>query len=385
MSDDGGAKRVVLHVRAVNVRGAFGKVGGLETHTQRVDNFTTALGKAVVVVAVIGEPRLGPCLVWPAGSGYSFLGGRSTAPETVAVLIFDEVADVVVQIAGYGDERAIWLETLVGEKGLLLLCVYAPHRGKPENARMYFWKKRLQEFRELLATDRYRGWEVVLVGDCNLHIARLAAANARYEGGRERDITAMIEGSSGMGLSVRNPEEEAPHKSGTVIDLVTASRDLVLDIEVVRKRHPGAASDHNYVEVVVEGVGLQSQRTVQLGSSRWDAAADWGVAVCSIPKTLRFIIGWTGVAMRCDELKGWVVTSSRRGIRQVIVDLTVWWRMVALMLVGHLGKLVRISPPRSKQERLSEQSHQVEEWFPEPVQYESAEERDILVEEAFVF
>ena len=146
---------------------------------------------------------------------------------------------------------------------------------------MDFWKKRVQELEVLKATAQHREWEVILLGDCNAHIARLAAS---FEGWRERGIAAMIEGSSGMGLSVRNPEWEPNHKSDTVIDLVAASMGLAIGIEVVRKGHPRAASDHNSVDVKMGGRGLQCQRTAQLCRSRWDADADWGQEFAMFPR-----------------------------------------------------------------------------------------------------
>ena len=101
-----------------------------------------------VVVAVLGEPRFGPGMVWPTWTGFRFAGCRMTEPSSVAVLILEEAAANILIRDGVGDERAMWVElpanymSGVGQlpraRGTLVLGVYGPHAGYSEQSRVFF-------------------------------------------------------------------------------------------------------------------------------------------------------------------------------------------------------------------------------------------------------
>ena len=54
-------------MRAINVRGSFGRARGLELHKNKIDDFTSALVRDEISMVIVSESRLGPGLMWPAG------------------------------------------------------------------------------------------------------------------------------------------------------------------------------------------------------------------------------------------------------------------------------------------------------------------------------
>jgi len=99
----------------------------------RIELLTGDLLERGALLGVISEPRLPPGVPWPPWAPYTFLGARSTAPDTVAVLVLKEASAAVTQIPGVGDERAIWIavECSGGTRGgVLVLGVYAPQPKK---------------------------------------------------------------------------------------------------------------------------------------------------------------------------------------------------------------------------------------------------------------
>eukprot|EP00435_Cladocopium_sp_Y103_P051578 s593_g16.t1 len=121
-----------LKLVAWNARGGLSPAGSVEAHNGRILKFVNQLHNAKCSLCVLSEPRFGPGMIWPSWSGYDWVGCRSCASDTVAVLISEELSDKFIQLPNIGDERAIWLCVNCAEPGkeedlpsLLILAVYA--------------------------------------------------------------------------------------------------------------------------------------------------------------------------------------------------------------------------------------------------------------------
>jgi len=353
------ARRVMpVILAALNVRGAFGHDGGLEAHDERILRAVAVLHAAGVVMAVISEPRFGPGMVWPSWTGYAYHGERSGEPDSVAVLVLEDAEQVVVPIGGVGDERAIWLELRTGkagdgrgatqsERGMLVLGLYGYHAGYAVAIRRKFWQSRLWELKHLRSSARYEGWEVVVLGDFNLHFACLGGKNLLREEGFDREVLKMLEAPEGFGVTLRNEPGVATHKSGTIIDDVAASSDLQTKCRLGQMGEEGIVSDHYPVFVEVRR-HVDLVQEVRLGRACWGDSAEWDEALAMAPRAFKFLVGWAGTAMRSDEVRGWVRQGRKRGTRQGILDRVVWWRMVLYVICGHLGGVVVAAGPRGR-------------------------------------
>eukprot|EP00959_Pyramimonas_sp_CCMP1952_P449589 9413867-Pyramimonas_sp.AAC.1 len=74
--------------------------GGVGSCHYRIQAVTRAFQEAGVLLAFLSEPCMGPGAIWPDTVGYSYIGERSAMPDTVAVLIRDDVAQLAVQVPG---------------------------------------------------------------------------------------------------------------------------------------------------------------------------------------------------------------------------------------------------------------------------------------------
>ena len=266
-----------------------------------------------VVIAVISEPRFAVGMVWPAGTGFSFHGPRSAGPDTVVVLVADEVAGAAAVIEDVGTDRALWWELQGASGGVLLLAVYAPQKNKGVEVRLGFWQDRVVELHSLRRRAKYRSWPLVVAGDWNTHPAHLADKNARYEDACDRLIIALAQAHDGLGVILRNLVGPT-HQSGTALDLFAASPTLQMTVQPREAQQGRANSDHLRVDasIVFDMIG---QPAVSPGMSRWAPGADREAALDSVASAQCVIAGWAGAAMRDVTLRQWVVDGARRGTR----------------------------------------------------------------------
>ena len=226
-----GSRALPVVISAFNVRGALCRDSGMEAHDANILSLCASLNSKGCIVAVLGEPRFAPGLVWPDWSGYKLLGERVSSSGSVAVLVLAEVVNEVREVEGVGEARAIWLEMQWAKpkrhtsqrNGLLVLGVYAPQVGHATETRRHFWLERHREYMVLKRRPKYHGWEVLVVGDFNLHFKFLGTANARYEKALDREVLAMLQDPAGFGCSIGNPPGVQTHSSGTIIDVVAGS------------------------------------------------------------------------------------------------------------------------------------------------------------------
>ena len=341
-------------VSAYNVRGALSRDGGMEAHEHRILHLSAKLQSAGCVVAILGEPRFAPGLIWPDWTGYKMLGERTDEHGAVAALVSLEASAHVVQISGVGDARAIWLEVPFAvlkrkrhrEQGMLLLGVYAPQVQHPVASRRCFWQERQQELFVLRGRRRYADWDVMIIGDFNLHFACLGDKNRRYEHALDKEVLAMLQNPRGFGCTLRNPVGVGTHVSGTIIDVVALSRECDARVLITEKEYAGVNSDHVRLDVVLEGRVEASEALVGRASWRQDEAGLWDAALLPITGTLQFLIAWATLAMTNHDIRLWVADGAKRGVRQTILDRAIWWRDVCFTLCGHFGGLVITAGPK---------------------------------------
>ena len=345
-------KQLRMRVACFNVQGECGHEGGVGAHDRRILSLISALHAKGTVLAVLAEPRLAPGMEWPAWTGFVFYGERSSDPGTVAVLVLEEVAKEIMVAAGVGDERAIWLEVppvsdTRGSIGVLVLGVYAPQSGHTVSVRAAFWELRKRELAQVRTRTRFVTWDVVVMGDMNLHFPELVTRNRRYAGTPERDVSEMLRGQTQFGGVLKNPPNTPTHVSGTAIDAIIAPATMEVPTEIVPAEQLGVRSDHHCIfaalprQVEAGGAGA-------VGTARWVPGGDWDNALQRVPKTLQFIMGWAGTAMRSRVLREWTAAGSKRGTRQMILDRAVWWRATVYTLCGHFGGLVIAAGPRGQ-------------------------------------
>ena len=305
-------KTLPMLISAFNVRGALCRDSGMEAHEANILSLCSSLHAKGCVVAVLSKPRFAPGMVWPDWSGYKLIGERVNGPGSVAVLVLSEVASEVREVDGVGDVRAIWLELqwvkqkrqVNQSKGLLILGVYAPHVGQATEVRRHFWLERQREYRALKKRPKYEDWDVLVVGDFNLHFKFLGTANARYERTLDREVLAMLQDPAEFGCCIGNPPGVRTHNSGTIIDVAAGSCRMKVD--VLAGASAGAPSDHSRLDVAVQGrVAACSSR---VGRTSWKSPSDgqWEAALGRIPWALSFITAWSVEAMQCPEVRCWI-------------------------------------------------------------------------------
>jgi hypothetical protein len=145
---------------------------------------------------------LAPGAAWFDWTGYQFVGARAAEPGTVVVLVRNEAVAAVKVVGDVVDERAVWLELPAsardpearpaGGTHFLVLAAYGPQAGQPVAVRRAFWEARGSEVRQLRAMSCYRGWQVLLVGDVNVHFPEFTEINRKTAGPLDRKVLAMI-------------------------------------------------------------------------------------------------------------------------------------------------------------------------------------------------
>ncbi|CAK0829238.1 unnamed protein product [Prorocentrum cordatum] len=135
--------------------------------------------------------------------------------------------------------------------------------------------------------------------------------------------------------------------SGSIIDVVASSPELVTEVKVVAPADAGLRSDHRRLDVSVAGV-VDCTGESAVGFARWVRGADWGEALLLAPLALRFLVGWAGTAMRSAVVRRWVVEGRCRGTRQGLLDRVVWWRAVVYTLAGHFAGMSVAHGPRGQ-------------------------------------
>ena len=200
---------------------------------------------------------------------------------------------------------------------------------------------------QLRRRERYVGWPIVLAGDVNSHFAELTPSNARYEGPLERDVLRMLRNPDCFGGVLKNPPGVATHVSGTIVDVVNAPQNMAVVVDVVSAGDIGVRSDHACVLARLPGT-LKTCIDSVVGSARWLPQGDWAEALELAPRSLEFVAGWAGAAMRCPMVRKWTATGEKWGVRQSILDQAVWWRAVVYTLFGHFAGLVVAAGPRGR-------------------------------------
>jgi hypothetical protein len=174
---------------------------------------------------------------------------------------------------------------------------------------------------------------VCLAGDVNAHFATLATRNALYERPADRAIRKIIEGVNGLGTTIRNPVLTPTLVAGTTLDIIAASPSLSAPVAIQSAELACFRSDH---------LRLDASLTLQLpaspvrcdASSAWHCGDEWDAALRRMERSLAFIAGWAICAASALALKHSLVEGSRRGMRQRVVDIAVWWRMAVLTMAG---------------------------------------------------
>ena len=146
----------LLRVASLNLRGGLGARGRGTAKLQRIAALAAQLKAERVHVAVLSEPRFAPGAAWPSDTGYIFWGHRSCKPDTVALLVAEDVLPRCRQLDHIGSPRHMWLQVQVTEqcRYVLILCAYGPHKLVPNSERLDFW---VAISRELADGDTCRG------------------------------------------------------------------------------------------------------------------------------------------------------------------------------------------------------------------------------------
>ena len=169
-------------VSAWNIIGALQASVATGLNAARVEDLCADLDKNDVILAVVGEPRLGPGVNWPDELGYEYVGERSAEPDTVGVLVKTAARHAVQVVRTSSQGRVVWLyapdgrqtarpttggkrmRTTAAGSGWLIAAVYAPTPGSFTDAeRVQFWEDVARDGRELLAQPAYSGAHVALV------------------------------------------------------------------------------------------------------------------------------------------------------------------------------------------------------------------------------
>ena len=85
------ARTMTLVVSAFNVQGGLGSRRVEGAHEVRIREMVVELHSRGVALAVLSEPRLAPGSLWPSWAGFAYHGERSALPDTVALLVLDEI------------------------------------------------------------------------------------------------------------------------------------------------------------------------------------------------------------------------------------------------------------------------------------------------------
>ena len=330
-----------LRIAALNMRGGLGAHGGLKHRHQRLLALIAQLQAENVHIAVLSEPRLGPGFTWPANLGYTFLGERSTLPDTVAVILDDRCLPVVSQVADVGSSRALWLSisSKSGGPPLLVLAAYGLHKLNAPTARVSFWQERVQEFQTLRLQASYQNSRLVLLGDLNTHMPGLVAANHQYCGATEQAIHQLITSPGGLSLTVCNPAGAPTLDAGTALDVVAAAPALKVHVTVQPCEERTVPSDHLHLFATVD-MQIPLYARQQDPIIQWARGAKWDDATQPVLPALLFIGAWATLASRWAAVREQLRNNKWGGLRQWLVDIVAWWRAVALTLAGHVAGLV---------------------------------------------
>ena len=335
-----------LRVAALNLRGGLGAHGGIKHRQGRLLALVAQLQSEHIHIAVLSEPRLGPGFTWPANLGYTFLGERSTLPDTVAVIIDDRCLSAVSQVAEVGNNRALWLSVSAPDGGapLLVLAAYGLHKLKAPLARISFWQDRMQEAQWLRKQALFRRSAILLAGDVNAHLPGLAASNQQYCGQTERAIHRIISDRACFGLCICNPSGAPTLEAGTALDVIAASPNLRVQVTVQPAEQKTVPSDHLHLFATVD-VQVPVQSKQQDFIVQWARNADWGHAAQPVLPALLFVGAWAALASRWAVIREKLRRDQWVGVRQWLVDIAAWWRAVIFTLAGHVAGLVLFRKP----------------------------------------
>ena len=110
ITDRNGDESVQRVIAGFSVRGGFGKQGALDVNESSIFLLYQFLHTKRVALAAVSETRLPPGVIWPARTGYTFVGERCTGPESAGAWVPNEAVEVIVQISDVGDQQALWFE-----------------------------------------------------------------------------------------------------------------------------------------------------------------------------------------------------------------------------------------------------------------------------------
>ncbi|CAE7241302.1 unnamed protein product [Symbiodinium natans] len=338
---------------AWNAQGAFGRSANEARNVDRMLHFAAQLLHAEVTIAVVAEPKLGEHASWPSCTGFKFFGLHTHDPASVAVLVHEAVAHAVSVLSDYGDECASWV-AVEGQPMVLLLAVYGPHTGHPNQFRQEFWYKRLREYHSIRCLERYKDCPLTILGDTNLHFPFLGPTNQRMARPLDRQILSLFESPAAFHTTIRNLPSVATHASGSVIDLVAAQESLSMDLEVTWLQEDELRSDHAFVVCRCRSASIPLLQSQHVGVARWGLGAAWDEATDAVKSSLSFASAWAACALGDTSLRDWVSQGKFKRARLNLLDRVVWWRSVLLTLAGHFKGLVWLQGTRQPKDLAQE-------------------------------
>ena len=338
---------------AWNAQGAFGRSANEARNVDRMLHFAAQLLHAEVTIAVVAEPKLGEHASWPRCTGFKFFGLHTHDPASVAVLVHEAVAHAVSVLSDYGDECASWV-AVEGQPMVLLLAVYGPHTGHPNQFRQEFWYKRLREYHSIRCLERYKDCPLTILGDTNLHFPFLGPTNQRMARPLDRQILSLFESPAAFHTTIRNLPSVATHASGSVIDLVAAQESLSMDLEVTWLQEDELRSDHAFVVCRCRSASIPLLQSQHVGVARWGLGAAWDEATDAVKSSLSFASAWAACALGDTSLRDWVSQGKFKRARLNLLDRVVWWRSVLLTLAGHFKGLVWLQGTRQPKDLAQE-------------------------------
>lgn len=170
----------LLRLASLNLQGGLGARGRGTAKLQRIAALTAQLKAERVRVAVLSEPRFAPRAAWPSDTGYIFLGHRSCKPDTVALLVAEDVLPMCRQLDHIRSPHHMWLQVQVAEqcRCVLILCACGL---APTSERLGFWFAISRELADLRKDTCWQQCPVILAGDLNCHFP-FFSKNVRYGG-----------------------------------------------------------------------------------------------------------------------------------------------------------------------------------------------------------
>lgn len=351
----------LLRVASLNLRGGLGARGRGTAKLQRIAALAAQLKAERVHVAVLSEPRFAPGAAWPSDTGYIFWGHRSCKPDTVALLVAEDVLPRCRQLDHIGSPRHMWLQVQVTEqcRYVLILCAYGPHKLVPNSERLDFWVAISRELADLRKEPCWQQCPVILAGDLNCHFP-FFPKNVRYAGSLEQRIADLL--SQHHGFRFLGDPSASSHKSGTSLNVMAASPYLEADVYIQPSAQQSFPSDHLHVFACFN-LRISSSRAPVICGVTWARNADWDEALEPFHFAFMFIAAWSTLLSRSLALRQAVVDGAKKRLRANLVTLVAWWRALLLALAGHVGGLAQLQFP-SKGRAISLQPP-IQAWVPD--------------------